>query len=274
MQCITDGMGHGKRMAINWAKYFDRIYCLFYCPYMDIKNRLEKELLRVRILDSGIFEYCFTSPTRYDQIVQDSFEDKTHILREGWINESLALERIMRQSLALGYERILVLEDDCIFLRDLEEVKRIFDSAPLAEYDFIQYDSGLVPENTDMYFDLVNSKKINMYFSDSSEVWFGMATCNSFNRNGMQLVIDQIEKKPVVVDQLANYIKFKSAITIKRPCIQIFDSKCQTGDGEWCHWPYWRAGVNYWDYNLPDAYCEANCKWIQAKTDKQKMAFA
>lgn len=248
-------------MAINWAKYFDRIYCLFYCPYMDIKNRLEKELLRVGILDSGIFEYCFTSPTRYDQVVQDSFDDKEHIARVGWINESLALERIMRQSLALGYERILVLEDDCVFLKDINEVKQIFDSAPLAEYDFIQYDSGLMPENYDSFVDVVRNKKINHWFADSSGLWFGMATCNSFNKKGMELVIEQIEKKPVVVDQLSNYIKFKSALTIKRPCIQIFDAKCQTGNGEWCHWPYWWARVNYRDYNLSDEYCKINLKW-------------
>lgn len=228
---------------------------------MDIKYRLDKELLRVGILQSGIFEYIYTSPTRYDKIVQDSFENKEHILRVGWVNEALALERIMRQSLSLGYERILVLENDCVFLKNRVEINRIFASAPLSDYDFIQYDSGLVPENTDIYWEIANNKQINQYFSDSSNLWFGLATCNSYNRKAMEEVIGQIENKPVSIDCISQYVKFRSALAIKRPCIQIFEQNSQTGNGVWSHRPYERARVNYFDYNLPDDYCNIHCKW-------------
>lgn len=50
---------------IDWKHHFDHIFCLHYVPNVDRKQRIESELKRVGILDSGIFSWHMSVPSPY-----------------------------------------------------------------------------------------------------------------------------------------------------------------------------------------------------------------
>ena len=250
-------MGTGK--PINWTKYFDRIFCIFYLPYQSHRVRLEKELARVGILDSGIFQYKYTYPSPYDKIIQDSFEDKHHIERIAAINETLAYLDIMQESIALEYKRVLVIEDDIVFLKNIDEIRNILDMMPRG-FHIVQFDQGMTTENVNDYRVVREVYPINKYFANSTGHWFGTSTCNAYTRTGMVDVAQFIEKKPVAIDTLSQYVKTTWAIATKRLCVQCFYADSTSGkiSETNAHKPYTLAGVNYDEYNFPDGYVKGS----------------
>ena len=130
-----------KIQTIQWETLFDRVFCVYYLPNKARMPRLQKELERIGLLESPVFEWRFTTPSPYDKVVQDSYKDKKWINSIGCMNVALETNRILKESLLLGYKRILVLEDDVAFLKDLTQLKTILENIPEG-YDVVQLDKG------------------------------------------------------------------------------------------------------------------------------------
>lgn len=238
---------------IDWTKYFDRIFCVYFLPNKTRMPRLKEELSRVGILQSPIFEWRFTTPCRYDKIIQDSFSNKKWITHVGCINGALEQLRVFKESFLLGYNRILIIEDDVAFLRDLGILSQMLDAIP-SDYDVVQLDKGFGDAKKANEWHAIEQNRINKYFVDTSEHSFGFSTANIYNKTGVEKAIRVLESKPIAVDQINRQGGFKWATAVKNACIQVFFKTSNFNNDIGCHYVYTCAALDYAEYNLPIGY--------------------
>ena len=241
---------------IDWNRYFDHIYCIFFVKNMPHKERLVRELSRVGILQSGIFEWKVTVPCCYDKTIIDSFDDKSGIAREGWVNESLAYLDVLKCSEILGHQRVLILEDDVAFLRDKEMLQKKLEAIPDG-FGAVQFDHAFARiEQKEEWASLEKERTVNSEYIDCTGHWFGMGTANAYFGEGIKEAIRVLEEKPIVIDTIARHTSMKWAICKKSAAIQVITPQSITGAriGAKMHEVYGRAEVDYSKYNLPDGY--------------------
>lgn len=242
---------------IPWTKYFDKIYCEFFLPNKNRFDRLDKELERVGIKQSPQFEYVFNTPSAFDAPILAHIQKKDHlnIFKPSYVNHLMQREGIFRRALNSGYERILVLEDDVAFLKDLSELDTIFRTMPDG-FDFFQMDKFMSPKNRALWRLLVKSKRLNEHWIDSSSVRFTSAACMAYTRRGMETLLNVIETCPGSVDQLSAKITSRWATSIKNCTIQLVY-------GNAVNLTYKKIAslhalydgfINYSEYNCPPGY--------------------
>ena len=120
-------------MKINWSKYVDQIYCITF-PNKQM-NELYTELKRVDILDSGIyyefenissplFKYMFLGT--FGSLKEDCVMQKKYSYA---YDVTIAHYYCMKHAQQHNYDRILILENDNIFLKDKKDIVNILDAA-------------------------------------------------------------------------------------------------------------------------------------------------
>ena len=140
-------------MTIDWKKYIDHIYCIHYVPYSDRRERLEKELKRVGILDSGIFSWQLS----YDipKFTKNPLEDNTYNHLQCYCNAKY-----------MGYKKVMILEDDIVFLKDINMIQTLLDNLP-NEYDICLFDHIFFKNDfyiNDTHIDIFKYGEINKYY--------------------------------------------------------------------------------------------------------------
>lgn len=150
---------------IDWSKYFDKIFCIHYLPYEERMHDIKRELDRVGILNSQVFQWHYTVKSKcFDDLYQSLVDH--HIIFESTNDEilagsgvlgnfkssrvfNLAINKLnlMMQAKELGYEKILVLEDDICFLKDLDEIQKHLDQIP-EDFDIVNFDYWLKTPKT------------------------------------------------------------------------------------------------------------------------------
>lgn len=185
---------------IDWKKYFDHIYCIHFVDYKEREEELKKELKRVGILDSEIFSFKYTFRTPLDNTLYESYnfmrERNNEWFKISMLNLAIGHYSCMKESLGLGYERILIIEDDVAFLKNLDEIERILESSPHADIEL--YDKCGTKENWDSCL----KSKINKDYCSYSLLW--CASCYSVNRKGMEHITSCQEQKFNVADFYTN----------------------------------------------------------------------
>ena len=130
-------------MIIDWTKYVDQIYCITFAGkqnYEQYKEDLYNELYRVNILNSGIYyEFENISTPFYKRIYESLFDDNHKYVVKG-SNDNLrkysylydctmAHYYCMKHAKLHGYNKIIILEDDVVFLKNKEDIIHILDNA-------------------------------------------------------------------------------------------------------------------------------------------------
>lgn len=183
---------------INWKEKFDRIVCIHYMPH---KNRLAKcrgELDRVGILRSGVFSWKLT----YDSPIYDKlYKTYNAAPSVGCMKIGLAHYEVIKESYELGMKRILILENDDIFLKDLDEIERIINNLP--EYDIILLDK--IPAKGANYEEALEHDRINDDFINIGKKLYVLANCYCLNRKGMEHVIKNQEADLAISDSYLRY---------------------------------------------------------------------
>ena len=126
---------------INWKKYFDHIYCIHSTFYPERLEKIKNELQRVNILDSGIFSWKISSG---DFVQYIKYNDVNYIYNPDDPNKNKLIDlcknyaEIFEDTIINDYQKILILEDDIYFLKDLNLVKTILDNCP--DFDICKFD--------------------------------------------------------------------------------------------------------------------------------------
>ena len=210
---------------IPWKDYFDRIYCVHYLPHKDRMPRLQNELKRVGIIDSGILEWRYTVPDSYDDIIWKVAEKNKWCSRKSYVNLSLENHRLLKQAMLMGLERILVIEDDIAFLRRLEDIESILKSIPV-EYGIVQFDKRAnFPKGEEVVWkDLVAHSKINPFFVKSTKN-FANATAMGYFYGGIEDAFNVLDARTCTPDRIVRFTGKPHAIAIKSLAIQhLYDS--------------------------------------------------
>lgn len=241
-----------------WRENFSRIFCIHYLPHTNRIPRLREELRRVGILDSGILEVRNTVPSKYDEYVLQKEYDKYLCYNKSVVNQALEFRKILIESWYCGYDRILYIEDDIAFLKDVSLLKHIVSNTPEG-YDLIQYDklvsNPLVKEKFDNFMRVKTDSDCFIY---PREFCFMGASNNCISRNGMAKIIPVLDNRLIAPDCMPIVVPgLKYASSITNTSVQIVYGNCNNlniGPVELMHNAYINGGVDYSKYNVPRGY--------------------
>lgn len=185
---------------IDWKKYFDHIYCIHYLPYKERYRKCIDELTRVGIRESGVFSWKLTwdSPL-FDRLYQVCNAAPS----VGCMKIGFAHYMCIKEAYELGFNHVLILENDNIFLKDVNKIEKILNDLP-DDYDICLLDK--IPAVSAKYEDAVKNAT-NESFIDIDKKFYVLANCYALSRKGMEHVIKNQEKRLAISD---TYLRFNN----------------------------------------------------------------
>ena len=240
---------------MDWKKHFDQIYCIHYLPNAGKRPRLLAELRRVGILDSGIFQMRYTTPSPYDEVIWEKEKSKM-APRPCFVNICLEIRKCLAESVALGYKRLLLLEDDVCFLRDLDELQKLLDASPKG-YGIVQYDKFVNNGVVSDYQDRLKNRLVNEHYFDGHGGFYTSAACVGIFDDGVREMLRVMDEHICATDIAYQLMKCNYAVAVKNLAVQVFynGSNSVDVDGiDYMHQVYKNSDVDYSEYAVPDGY--------------------
>lgn len=183
---------------IDWKKHFDHIYCIHYLPYNNRYKKCFEELTRVGIRESGIFSWRLTWDSPIFEKLYQVYPAAPSL---GCMKVGFAHYQCIKEAYELGFKRILILENDNAFLKDLEELEKIIENTP--DYNIVLFDK--IPAVSARYEKAVVDDKINDYFFDIGHKFYVLANIYALDRKGMEHIITNQERRLNVSDAYLRY---------------------------------------------------------------------
>lgn len=116
----------------------DHAFALCHTGYPERIDPLRREMDRVGMRDRC--DFVFTNRNPFDKVFMKSVEHVKKIDEHpGFFNLTMGHYSILKAARAMSIDRILVVEDDCRFLKDLSEAGSIMSKAP-KDYDILVLD--------------------------------------------------------------------------------------------------------------------------------------
>lgn len=206
---IQPKLNNNIDIKIDWS-IFDKIYCIHYLPYKERKEHAILELKRIGIYDQPQFEFLYTVPNKYyDALIHpncfDSQIDYTRIHKK---NINLQINRLnaIRKAQLVGYNRILILEDDNLFHKDISLIAQYLKNFPL-QYDIVNMDYWFYDKTEFITLKSDRKNYINTYFIDTQKIekiW-NMSFISLTNK-AMKYLCESQEK---LLRPMDNYIAYK-----------------------------------------------------------------
>ena len=214
-----------------------------------------------KVADGGILEMRYTSgaTARFDECVFRNSGVRT--ANAGCVNLGLEVISILAEARAFGYERILILENDIAFLKNLGEIEATLAAIPEIAADIIQMDNFVVPGGASGYQWLKANCPLGPRFFSPHGWTFYSGACFGLSKLGIEKMLNElIIRGPQPPDSLFVPLEqngLKRAIANRNVAIQLVYSGSVSADlfGINSHHDgYKRGGVEYERYNLPDGY--------------------
>ncbi len=238
---------------------FDDIRCIHYLPYKNRLPKMRSELDRVGILCHPSFRWKLT----YDSpFYEHLYKRIKHADIKGDVpvfKASLAHYECIKEAYELGKEHVLIMENDIVFLKDVDRIAAIVSKMPM-DYDIVLFDKFLHLDNS-VYQDWVNHWSINDEYARFSHLW--SVGCYALTRRGMEHFITNQERMFNVSDWYVGYKEdaledkeLRRAFSITNVCVQNFSYKdCLNaklfGENVIVD-TYRKTGVDFSLYNLDD----------------------
>lgn len=188
-------------MGINWGTYFDAIYCLSLADFTERRQLMEKELQRVGILDSDIFHWKVTVRNEfYKYIWSNSAFNTPDWWRNlfGNMNCTMGHYEIMKECIARNYDRVLIIEDDVRFLKNMQTATLILDNIPQA--DIIMFDKNVADRPREQLMVAAINGKVNDYYFSFDTVSLGSTGCYALSKKAMQTITIAQEREFMPAD--------------------------------------------------------------------------
>ena len=260
---------------LDFSDVFDHIYCLHYLPATDRYQKMKDELKYVGIDDeSDYFSWVYDYPSPMLDIVYNDKGLNTDTALKSSSRDyvkrvSMKHYQIIKEAYSLGYERILILEDDVRFHRDDAYIKKMLSNMP--DTDIVIFDKMVcsAPGEGIKYQKYVKTlPEGSLYGSmNDSGVFFIFSSCYSLTRNAMEHIIATQEKNLLPPDTPLNDKALTGSFAVINLVIQ--DPKLKTGKSE----TYGKIGLNtdvYGPVSEPQPPQQVKPKpVIKSKTQKQ-----
>lgn len=192
---------------------FDKIACIHYLPYMEERfGKMKAELDRVGILDCGRFFWELTTPNPIYDYIRIPVDKNTHDkgITKATKVYTLHYYSLLKKFQLLGYEHVLILEDDIAFRKDVDELAKIVKSAP-EDYDILNLDPfrrngwlGAGKGNWGHYYDLKGNEvkkdwNDGLYMRYDSVVY--QADAIALSKRGIDHIIQGLDDKFAPADR-------------------------------------------------------------------------
>lgn len=194
-------------MGINWGTYFDAIYCLSLAEFTERRQLMEKELQRVGILDSGIFHGKVTVKNEFYKYIWNNPAFNTP---DWWrnltgnMNCTMGHYEIMKECIARNYDRVLIIEDDVRFLKDIRMARLILENIPQA--DIIMFDKNVADRSKAELMTATINGKVNDFYFSFDTVSLGSTGCYALSRKAMQTITAAQESEFMPADFRINKV--------------------------------------------------------------------
>ena len=209
---------------VKWARHFDHVYCIHFTGNPDRLPAITAEFRRVGLLQSGIFDFVYNSPDPWESAIVAScpLVSTEPVSNAAFVNLGLCTARILREALCRGFSRILILENDIRFFKDLARLERTFAATPDG-FDIVQYDKfvewNLSPE---AYREMVSTRRINEFFFDGGTGTFYSGACFALTQNGMRALLQALESGgPRPTDGLFGVVGVRRAVADRNAAVQV-----------------------------------------------------
>lgn len=190
-----------KPIGGGWSQ-FDKIFVISLAESVDRREHLKKELKRVGIDEKGDnFEWKITvrNPL-YKRIWQNPTFKREWIDPNRWFNCTLAHYECFMEADALGYDRILIMEDDVVFLKDVEKLMKILNNVP--DYDICLFDKWT--HWNENYRERAELRKVNGYYFSYTDWYFWSAACYGLSRKAFKKLLEYQNKDFHSTDHYTN----------------------------------------------------------------------
>lgn len=188
----------------DWKLYFDRIYCFHTFSKPNRLCAAYHEMRRVGMEKTNIMHYFNTTPSKFDA---DIYAASEHTLfdqtvdedkRMAKVNQIMGYYQLFRELVGSGVNRVLICEDDVLFLTSCMSIRTIMDHMPEL-WDYIKFErvngpSGLI--------DRYGTVQERDYFHRNYTGGYLGSACCAYSRTAMQLAIKVIEEQLVRPDYL------------------------------------------------------------------------
>ena len=253
-------------------KVFDHIYCLHYLPSSDRLPKLKDELKRVGIDENdSYFSWIYDYPSTLFNYIFENKDLEIDVALKSSIRKyvkrvSLNHYNIIKEAYALGYKRILILEDDVRFHMDLGYINKMLENIP--DTDIVMFDKMTCSrpgENIKYKKYIKDLPEGTLYGSmNDSGVFFIFCSCYSLNRKAMQHIIETQEKKLLPPDTPLNDKEITGSFAIDNVAIQDPKFKIRTVES------YDRISLDTTKYGQSDKITDTQNIVRQIRVPEQK----
>ena len=193
---------------------FDQIYMISYLPYEDRRKKfMNKDYFRIfsNSYDDfdDLFSIYYTVPNPFDAMLLEtpyfkSLHEHNMRFNQGALNLAMGHYHVMKEALGLGMRRILILEDDVAFLKDIDTIVNMLDNFP-GDGNIVLFDK-VCPMHMKSEYEQAIENKINDYYAPYDHNLILWTTgCLALDRGGMEHIIECQEKAFNVADYYTNY---------------------------------------------------------------------
>ena len=175
---------------------FDHIAVQDFTGYRERRSDLDAEFARVG-LQNRTTTY-WTYPTPLNGFLRSALRCNKDIGNDGTLDCTLGHYRILKTAYELGFNHLLVFEDDIRFLKDTNRLHDIVSELP-EDFDFAKfewYTRGFDHKNA------VSRPRIGHYWIDGHGIKLLGTGMVAFSRKGMKWKIDRIESAFLKKDEL------------------------------------------------------------------------
>ena len=158
--------------------------------------------------------------------------------------------RIIKIAYEQGCKRILIMEDDVCFLKDLELLEQLFIRTPMYA-DVVLYDKLIYQLPTEKYYEYFNPKALYIDYShlELYTIAFSSCACYALSREGMDEIIQNYEHAFTAADTYTNFIK-KLAVVNKAKRVFANVNLC-IQDSHGYYEDFYKSYIDFDRYNLP-----------------------
>lgn len=217
-----------KIKNLSFGDVFDHIYCLHYLPAEERLQKMKNELKHAGIDETAdYFSWVYDYPSPLIDLVYNDSRLNMHSSLKSTSREyikrvSLMHYEIVKEAYALGYERILVLENDVRFHRDKAYIEQMLSNLP--DSDVIMFDKMVcsAPGENLKYKKYIKTLPDGTLYGDMNEsgVFFIFCSCYALNRNAMEHIIAAHEKSLLPPDTPLNDKNLTGSFAIINLAIQ------------------------------------------------------
>lgn len=161
-----------------------------------------------------------TVPSPYDKLIFDNQKDPVCCPSTTFVNICLEVRRLLYIAKHSNYRRILLLEDDVAFLKDLDELRKLLELSPEG-YGVVQYDKFVNPPFLQDYKRRKKLLSINENYFDGYGGAYTSAACIGLFNEGIDEMLKVLDTRICATDIAYQLVNCKYAVSKKNIAVQV-----------------------------------------------------